>query len=292
MNKIHIGYPKTGSTYLQKHVFTQIKNLEFLGHKEFVESGLFNLLWRIERAIDYDFIFNYIKDKRFFISFEEITGPSMQGSLVMDEIPLRLKKALKQDIKVLITIRRQDTLIKSLYLQYLHLGGTLSFKNIINNKNFGQSRIETEAYNFYKTYIKYCEIFGSENVVIIPYEYLLESPKLFKKHLELFFENEVFDLVDNKNENRSVKGLQVKYLRFVNNFLDSWVSEKYIVPSSLVKQNKFRLKLQKSNFLRFGKSFNENENKLSQIILKQFYVSNKALDEKLDLNLKKYGYYK
>lgn len=291
MNKIHVGYPKTATTFLQKHIFTQLKFHKFIGHKEFVNSGMFDMLWKIERDVDYERIFRFIKQERCFISFEEITGPSMQGAIIMDEMPKRLRKAFKDDLKILITIRRQDELISSIYLQYLHLGGTLKLKKVVNNKNFGQSRIATSAYDFFKTYNMYCEEFGSENVKIIPYELFKYNKSTFIESIEEFFENEQFNFEYNNNENRSIKGYQVFYLRLINTFLDSWVSEKYLIPRTILNQNKFRLKLQKSNFLRFGKSFNKEEEIFLSNMLSSFSESNRELDEKLNLGLKKYGYY-
>ncbi|MCH4551248.1 hypothetical protein [Aestuariibaculum lutulentum] len=291
MNKIHIGYPKTASTFLQKHIYTQLRYHKFIGHKEFVESGMFDMLWKIERSIDYEKITRYLKGRAYFISFEEITGPSLQGAIIMDEMPLRLKKALNEDVKVLITIRRQDDLIKSIYLQYLHLGGTLRLKKVVNNPNFGQSRIDVNAYNFYETYKNYCRQFGPENVRVIPYELLKYDKLVFKDLLEDFFECESFNFEISKDENRSIKGSQINFLRFVNNFLSSWVSEKYIFPSKIFNQNNFRLRLQRSNFLRFGKSFNSEEAVFLKDILESFHSSNKLLDEELKLNLKQYGYY-
>ena len=45
MNKIifHIGFPRTGSTYLQKNIFSKIKNINFLGKPYKYKS---NILFR------------------------------------------------------------------------------------------------------------------------------------------------------------------------------------------------------------------------------------------------------
>jgi hypothetical protein len=291
INKIHVGYPKTATTYLQKHIFTQLINHEFIDHPQFVQTGLFDLLWRSERAVNYEEIYSYYNNRSFFISFEEILGPTFQGSIIMDEMPLRLKKALKSDLKILITIRRQDSLIKSIYYQYIHLGGTLRLKNYLESNTYGHNRIELEAYNFLETYERYAEIFGKENITVIPYELLKADKSKFGKAIELFFENETLDFNYHKVENRSLGGAQLTVLRLLNHFLKTRISEKYIISPKLINQDMLRKKLQRSNFLRKGSSINEKEENLLKNLLKKYYTSNRDLDSKLGLNLKGFGYY-
>ena len=291
MNKIHIGYPKTATTYLQKHIFIQLKNHSFIGHPEFHRYGLIDIIWKADRSIDYGGLRKRFEKKAHFISFENLVGPLFHGSMMIDEMPKRLMKIFGNDTKILIIIRRQDDLIKSSYIQYIHKGGTMNLRNFLFNPRFGNNRIDLNSFDFYETFLRYKNEFGKQNVKVLPYEELKNQTQCFEKHLQEFFVNEKLNFSNNEAENRSLSGLQLKCLRFINRFLFSEVSEKYIVPPWLINQDNLRFGWQKMNFLRYGRSFSLEEEELIKGVLPRFYQSNSYLDDELKLGLKDYGYY-
>lgn len=291
MNKIHIGYPKTATTFLQTYIFPQLKNHEFLGHSEFHELGLMDLIYKADRSVPYKKFKKKFESGGFFISFEELVGPLFMGSMRIDEIPYRIKKVFGSDVMILITIRKQDELIRSTYIQYVHQGGTLKLKEFLQNIYLPHPRLDREAFNFLETYNRYSEVFGNKSIKVIPYEELKSDSKDFIRKIETFFGNEKLKNSKEILVNKSLSGNQLVFLRFLNNFLQSPLSQKFIISPKIFNQSNFRFKLQKSNFLRFGKSFSSEEEHLLKMELRNFKDSNRLLDNELDLNLKKYGYY-
>ncbi|MFD2823314.1 hypothetical protein ACFS5M_06510 [Lacinutrix iliipiscaria] len=291
MNKIHIGYPKTATTYLQKHIFPQLINHQFVGHPEFHKFGLMDIIYKPDRSIDFEKHKSHFKAKNNFISFEELTGPIFKGSFMIDVIPHRLAKIFDSDSKILITIRRQDSLIKSAYIQYIHQGGTMKLGPFIRHPKYGMNRIDLNTFDFLETYKVYSEVFGKENVSVIPYELLKTDDICFFEKLEDFFENEKFDIKKNTLEYRSLSGFQLSFLKNLNRFLKSPLSEKYIIPPRFINQDKLRRKLQASNILRFGSYFNAKDEALLKHTLTKYQEGNEILDKTLNLNLKEHGYY-
>ncbi|AVR43846.1 hypothetical protein C7S20_00355 [Christiangramia fulva] len=290
-NKIHIGYPKTATTYLQQIIFPQLKNHTYINHAKFRGSGLNDLIWKADRSVNYEKLKKNYNKNNYFISFENLVGPYFQGSIMIDEIPYRLKKIFGDETRILISIRRQDELLKSLWIQYVHQGGTINFKNFITNPISGNNRIDLNAYNYLETYNRYVKVFGKENVKVLPYEFLNYEREKFIKILKDYFQTEDFNFNNRDIRNRSMSGYQIKLLRFFNRFLMSRVSEKYLIPPRIIHQNDLRHKWQKSNFLRVGNTFEAEDLKLSNSILKMYMHSNKELDTIVKLGLSKFEYY-
>ncbi|GAA4644597.1 hypothetical protein GCM10023115_25570 [Pontixanthobacter gangjinensis] len=292
MNKIHIGYPKTATTFLQREVFKELKNHKFIGHSEFRKLGLINLIWKADRSIDYDNLKELFRsNNNNFISFEDLSGPLFQGSIMIDEIPNRLFKIFGKELKVLITIRRQEDLLRSIYIQYIHQGGTNSLYNFLKKDSLGMNRIDLNAFNFLETYNRYKSVFGNSNIVILPYEKFKINPTEFIGDLNDFFENENIILKKNKVVYRSMDGLQLRLLKNLNRFIQTPISEKYIIPPHIINQSKIRFWWQDSDFLRIGNFFNEEDLQLLKTVSRRYYDSNRQLDEQLSLNLDLYKYY-
>ncbi len=292
MNKIHIGYPKTATTLLQRKIFPQLKEHIFIDHVNFRKSGLNDLIWKAERSIDYDALRKKYRGSNYFISFEDLVGPFFQGSMMIDVIPKRLELVFSENCQILITIRRQDNLLKSLYAQFIHQGGTLGFEDFLTWSIPGNNRIDLNAFNYWETHQRYSEIFGKENITVIPYELMRTERQKFISALNKFFISEKLEYADlEKVEYRSMKGFQLKLLRFINKFVKSRQSEKFVIPPSIISQDKLRYKWQESNFLRFGNTFSQRDEKAIEEVYQEFKISNRKIDDMLNLNLGDFGYY-
>ena len=96
---IHIGYPKTGSSFLQLEIFPKIRNKNLC-----------------------------------ILSDESLIGRVFKKDISdMEPIALMLKR-LYPDAKIMIGIRDHKSILKSLYSQYVKEGGNLGYEEFLDEK--------------------------------------------------------------------------------------------------------------------------------------------------------------
>lgn len=129
---LHIGYTKTGTTYLQKEVFTQIPDFHYLDKpsldlipQELSGDGIFRRFFAAAPAIwsehgrDLLSTLNIGTYPHTLVSDESVS--EMTQTLPMITAHLReLRKLFEGEIRVIFTIRRQDHKLASLYAQLSH----------------------------------------------------------------------------------------------------------------------------------------------------------------------------
>ena len=173
---IHIGYPKTGTTYLQKNIYPHLQGIKFYDYK--IADDLFYELIYLD-DLDYD----GDKEKEKFrplldstenslFSFESLTGaPFIYKGANRSLIPSRLKNLGFE--KVIITIRNQVDIIDSLYRQYVVQGGVMKFKDFLDIDQKWKLSVRpfhTGYLNYDKLASRCIEVFGKENVLILQQE--------------------------------------------------------------------------------------------------------------------------
>jgi hypothetical protein len=292
---IHIGYHRTGTSFLQKSIFPQCTNHSFHGHPEMIQHKLIDVAWRADRSIDYDQLIKTYSEKDYFISFESFIGPIISGSTLLDVIPWRLKKIFAaREVKILITIRKQDEFLKSYYAQLVASGGTAKIIDWLDHDNLDKPRFDMNTMNYLTTYQTYAEAFGAENILVLPHELLKADEGKFLSLLN-DFSDENFKPVESTTValNRSLSGYQLNWMRFINKIFETQISLDFLISKKYFNTTKYRIKLQHSNFLRFGKSFNEEEEAYLKGVLESFYAANATLDQFFwQYDLKSYGYFK
>src|SRR5437868_1207204 len=144
---IHIGYPKSASTALQVNFFSKHPELFYLGP---YAGGLsfnwynsdFKNLTEIDWRIMKDFGYSHVKarrivdtcykdflnsdKKKFGFSFESLSF-TMHHDIDVTQKAARLADIFGHDTKIIIVIRNQFDLIKSLYKELIGVGLTSSF---------------------------------------------------------------------------------------------------------------------------------------------------------------------
>tara|TARA_A100001234_G_C12633454_1_gene389190 strand:- start:147 stop:1037 length:891 start_codon:yes stop_codon:yes gene_type:complete len=232
MNKIifHIGYPRTGTTYLQEKIFPKINSINFIG-KPFksINSKIF---YNFEKKIfSYDEIFfneniknianelkplfknkinlisheGFLRNTRFFEKkhkFYKGNNYSLNLRRIYQVLSLLIKK---KDIFFLIFIRKQEDILPSYYSNFwkseLELHPKIDFLKFINNC------LDTKRYNFSKA-LNYNKLFNflsnfipKKNIIFLNYESFFEKEKnTIKKFSSLFGlrENEIKNLISSK----------------------------------------------------------------------------------------------
>lgn len=195
----HVGFPKCGSTALQNGYFSVHPQLFHLGASgggstaPYRNTGLRTVI-EVELRLARDFVYDRayvdsVMDREraeFAASNRTVLGLSSE-SLVMHmhseaDVPRkaeRLRDALGSDTRILIVTRRQDTLLRSLYREFIKSGMTLTFDKFA--RAIRVNRL-TSLYSelFYDRCIEtYKSLFGEDNVLVLPHELLVESPDIF-----------------------------------------------------------------------------------------------------------------
>jgi hypothetical protein len=185
---IHIGYPKTGTTTLQMHLFQKHSQIEYLG--KFIPS--FGYAGKeIGEKIQYiistpDHLYKRPEkielkksDRTQLVSSENFLHPE---AVPVSQVAHRIHD-LFGDVKIIITLRRQQELLQSFYLnhgrygQYLY--GSANIKNKshvfeLSCRSWLQSIKESPYKNingllfYYSIYKVYREIFS--NICVLPFE--------------------------------------------------------------------------------------------------------------------------
>ena len=188
---LHIGYHKTGTTWLQRSVFP-------------LETTGFRLVARVD-TLDpafvrvNPFLFDAADTRKRFgpeivqaqseglvpaLSYESLSGMPHYGGREAKAIADRLH-ATFSDGRVLIVIREQKTMILSSYKTYVRMGGPASLQQYLPAEEGIDSpllfHLDFLDYNNLVSY--YQDLFGAENVLVLPYELLKERPWKFVRHV-------------------------------------------------------------------------------------------------------------
>ena len=205
---IHIGYPKSASTFLQKCVFKNEKSqspfLPLSGGQaiqEFVLANEFSFSSSIAMQAFQSSLSKATQSNLVpVISNEILTGDQIAGKYWGRQVADRMYETFP-NAKILIIIREQKSMILSSYKQYIKLGGTETIQKFIGTgeekAGFG-SICHLDFLQFHLLISYYYNLFGKANVLVLPFELLKNDYSQFMDSIldfvnlpkNLQFENE------------------------------------------------------------------------------------------------------
>ena len=320
---IHIGYPKTGTTTLQNYLFQrhpQIKYLTPLIHQTQLGKDIFfareNAIKRKrkEHKQSLQEILNSIKDREALVySNESLMSISMffrfsptpfVWTAEPNSIARKLYNVFKdgklfESVKIIITIRRQDELLKSMYAQvynryFKKFKETRSFVKFLDYALIHKDDFIMDALCYNEIISEYEKLFGEENVEVLLFEDLKSSQYSFIQKLTSFLDidcDEAISLLENKHVNNksghySYKTDDIKFISYV-----SRIKRAILGDSVTGFSNSGFYKVLEEIKIK-GKSLDDikiNEEQYKQ--LKDiFSEGNDMLSKKRSLNLRKFGY--
>ncbi|TKK67986.1 sulfotransferase [Ilyomonas limi] len=298
---VHIGYHKTGTTFLQKEVF---KNpaLPFnliergLVHKEIIRKNLFFFDSDHTRSILTE---NFRPNCINVISDEGLLGSPHAGGYNSYDNFLKIKQ-LFPNAKILIGIREQNDIILSGYKQYIKTIGTLDLKRYLTRFKRPSFIAEFDLLLFcYDKIINtYMNTFGKANVLVLPYELMKVNPEAYFVRLFTFLnlDSEGINKVDFKKQlNTSHLNLTLETKRLYNILFTKTRENPHGLLSLPTRMNQplFRVTtfLEKQLGKDFQKKLNARKAKRIHEVARGFYLeSNRKTSELIDIDLKLYGY--
>ncbi len=179
---IHIGFPKTGSTYLQKW-FSEHPEMYY---KSRGIAGFYNAHEMATYAQKTQKIHSV-----FVLSSEDLSVWKGDEDTIGSEGKIYDTQQYQRNLcetlhrifpngKMLIVTRGYAGMLPSLYSQFVRGGGVLTFDEL--QDTYG--KIFKILYDYTWIVKLYRERFGSENVIVLPYELLRDAPDTFTSLLE------------------------------------------------------------------------------------------------------------
>jgi len=308
---IHIGYQKTGSTWLQRELFNTASDVfvplsaddspkaaKYLG-KYFIrdaekyplspfdlnQAAIRKALESVSGKLD-------IGDRIPVISDERLSGNPHSGGFDAKIIADRIKASVP-DARIFCVIREQKAIILSSYFQYLVAGGTDRLSTYLSRSYDGKRPgFSPASFRYVDLVSYYYQLFTPENVLVLPYE-------MFSEHTELFLKR-LGDFVS-----VNITGLSEKVEVFHNKRTDSTLIPRFPFLNLFLKKSSVncysRLYIPFSrNLLRAASRiiFTDNESYLdslqqqvSEIIKDRYMENNKELSEIINIDLSEYGYH-
>ena len=173
----HIGFPKTGTTFLQYAIFPKIEGVQYIPTE--LSKQLFSTTIDSDDTV-YDEQINRSSLQQLIdpssttvlLSNERLTGSHQTGHFVNRSQIARRLKNLGID-KIIITIRNQVDVLESAYRQYIKRGGVLKFKDYFGlEKTTINPPFALDYYNYALIVDLYADLFGKQNVLVLTYETL------------------------------------------------------------------------------------------------------------------------
>lgn len=231
---LHVGFSKTGTTTLQKHLFSHHSQVQYLG-KPFLDHTLKTLLRQLimqeSTAYDSSALKQYLENERKILKKD---NPAKKVIVLSEEMLLSYSKTRDKGLvaqrlnevfpsaKVLFTIRNQFELLKAAYLsrgrqlnyvppKYLGLHVTfrewlaLAFENI-ERSYLGHA-------DYYKTIAYYAGLFGKNKVGVLLLEELSQKTEAYAGKLSDFLGidvDETLQLLKGQHANRGISRFQLE----------------------------------------------------------------------------------
>jgi len=234
---IHIGYPKTATSWFQKIFYPSVLNIDFINRNTIIEQLIQPNSLDFNPDISKDYFNKRFKNNIVLCDEILIGGLDISfgnGSFIFQS-GLRLKKIFP-DAQIIIFIRNQIDLIASAYYQYIKSGGNLRINKYLfpgsNSTYFIQTfnKFSFRLFEFDILTKFFKDLFGDNNVFVFPIEHFMEDNVKFLKSFIRDFKLEI-DLtrLNYVEVNRRYRKGILKLAKFINLFYKGNTSNKYYI---------------------------------------------------------------
>jgi hypothetical protein len=305
---LHIGYHKTGTTWLQKFLFdnAEVGFIQpFSRNQDIPRLLILPPPFHFDAAGCREHFGPGIVEARNrglvpVLSLESLSGNPHVAGYNSREIADRLHEVFP-DGRVVIGIREQKSMIFSGYKQYVRVGGTASLEDYLDPP-FYRERVSMRVPQFHFDYFKYhglieyyIKLFGRENVLVLLYEQFTRQPSDFVTPIIRFAgAREVENLPYDEHIHQALTGTQVAMKQRLN-FIAAYdsINPTVLIRSSGVKRRVDRLIRRIDGLLpaSMKKSMDARmKDKIREMVGNRYSESNRRVGELLDLDMKSYGY--
>lgn len=195
---VHIGLHRTGSTWLQQAIFNGEDGRPSLAVPNRIELNERVIVPRnedfdrhaVREWLDERFAPKRAAGEAIILSNERFSGNPHSGWFDTDRTLDRLAGVLP-DARVFVVVREQESFIRSLWLQYIRIGGTANLRQYLRQPEQGDYRapvFDPSFLRFHHLVASLDERFGSERVLVLPFELLKRDAREFLDRIGVFGE--------------------------------------------------------------------------------------------------------
>ena len=176
MLTIHIGFHKTGTSFLQGVVYGRHPGLLF---GDPAASSRWAPFQSAAEAHDFDYDPDRLRvavgepDRPVLVSWEGLVGDPFAGAHMNTRIAERLAQTFP-DARIVITVREQRAMVESLYRQYVAEGGIASALEFAGGDT-GRVHFSINYLRYERLIERYRALFGAGQVLVLLYEQLRED---------------------------------------------------------------------------------------------------------------------
>ncbi len=180
-----------------------------------------------------------IPDKRVnLVSAERLSGHPYSGGYDSFTIANRIH-ACSPDSKIIIVVRNQLDMIRSIYKQLVKQGYLGEFKDLVKGESWKGTSFKPDFLKYDLIVGKYYELFGSDQVMVATYESILSDNHRFISALNKFLGVDEFQLDRSEEKfNVSLPDHEIAAYRIANKFK---TSEMNPFPAFVLGERRFKL---------------------------------------------------
>ena len=267
---IHIGYPKTGSTWFQTLFYPMVKDYVFFDRKEF---------YRLLVKSNDDFL-QYVKNKyrecNLIICEEHLI---LQRDIETRIKANRLKEAFNfENVKIVVFIRNQKEILASSYSEVVKSQRNISLNDYIYSLFETKEILQWDYYSQIKIFET---VFGKSNVKVFLYEDFKANNKEFIRNYIVELNLKInMDEINFRLVNKSLHPYLIPFVIFFNKVqktlnvnLNSFSKKIYMRVNNRLSEKRIRIS-------------ESDKNKIHDV----FSSSNAKIAKEYNLNLNKYNY--
>lgn len=234
---IHIGYHKTATTWFQNNVFNEHPQIEYLG-KAYPDHPSFKMSELKEKIIsDPDTTFSVEESREQLLEImrdhplngRSIYGMSYEGLSAGENwfggrtfyVGERLREVFEEfDVKILIGIREQKSMVESMYSEYVKLGGSEALERLLFSP-FTEADDLLEKLRYAPVINHYRELFGADSVKTYLFERFKEKKETVLSELCGFLgiaEPDLANRTASKKSNPRLSRFGLNAMRLANHF--------------------------------------------------------------------------
>ncbi len=286
---LHIGWGKSGTTWLQSQIFNQQKvfrNFNKYRLHQLIDPSWGNYDSKKAKEVVTDFVVDSGKSGlTTCISSEGIISSINHSPAVHETTIKRINEIYDGEIKLILFCRKHEDIVSSLYIAHLESYSNLTFEAFLK-----QYQYQIKYSYAYSDRVRFCQnIFGKENVFTGALEQLNTSPQLLKDNLQKFtgVKLDKFNPTIRPNSKLSyvaynkTRWMTPSYISSMNNFYQRFIRTHSQEPSDFIinkyrnyiskripleEELKFRKQLKKEIANNFGDFFLKDKECLSDIV--------------------------
>lgn len=251
---VHIGMHKAASTYIQTQIFDPLAKKNrilyadpyfHLGIPDVNSSVVVQKIDEVLQRVPYykiDERFCAEVDKqltelalsigiakpKFLLSNEYLVGAE-RHNFFMDVNPLLAVRNTFKNAKILLIIRRQDEFLESWYANQIRYGRWEPLHQVLNlwGGKFGRWKpsyrlnLDVAELDYYSFVQHLDEMFGRENVTVIPFEQLRHDPESFRNSILAYLGEQISITASTQPINKKYPYVTLVLTRLINRFVNN-----------------------------------------------------------------------